>query len=354
MFNWNSSHRTTSFRYVRVKWPTFAEMGVVGDVTDCTIDESLFTSLKATGSLDYINLPDIGDDMIRVYSDSILGDKKATVCHGTFFVSTPSGNISEGIKTGTAQMYSTLLVMRQNKFDETYTVEKGKNIIDAAKALVTECKLNAVTTPSDKVTSTAHSWDAGTEYLEIANDLMEMAGYDSLSVSPYGDAIISPAVDLSEKVPAVTISDTEDSVGARSFSHELDTYDVPNVVTVTFTNADNDPMTATAVNDDPENPYSTVSRGKRIVRHETVDEIANQKALNEKAQELLKSSMMPVESIEIPHAYLPFNLGDAVMFDYRRSNMVMKMSAANRTTKMTPSITCETRIRRFVNLLEDK
>lgn len=353
MIDWAHGGRTTAFRYVRVAWPTMDELGEIEGVTGCEIEENDLTSLKVTGSLEYANLDDLGDDMVRIYSDSEVAGERETVCHGTLFVSTPSSTVTGEVRTGTADMYSALLAMQQTSPDQTYTADAGSNPVSLAQKLAENCGLKVVATPSGYTLSTSHSFDEESDsWLDIANYLLDVAGYTSVAVDSFGNAIMAPYVDLSSKTPACKMSDTEDDVTAGEFDHELDTYDVPNVVKVTCSNADDTPLVSIATNADPENPYSTVSRKKRIVRTETVSEIEGQAALDAKAAELLKSSMLVVEKIEIEHAWKPFRVGDAIDFDYRKSDMRVRLATVKRSTKMTPDIACTTTARRFVNLLE--
>ncbi len=352
VIDWTLSGRTTSMRYVRVSWPDMGELGEIKGVTGCTIEENSLSALKVSGTLDYADMDDIGDDMIRIYSDSEAGGKRETVCHATLFATTPESTWSGESRTGAADMYSVLWVMQQGGPEGTYTVEAGQNAVSVAAKIARDCNLAVVATASDKTVATSHTWDDGASWLEIANWLLDFAGFGSATVDAFGNVIMAPYVDPGEKAVAWTFSDTVSGVSDSEISHEYDTYCVPNVVRAVCSNADGDPMVAVAINDDPENPYSTVRRKKRIVRTETLSDIADQAALEAKARELLLSGMSVVEKIEIGHSWACFNIGDAVQIDYWKSGKVMKMAAVARTCKMTPDLDCTTTVRRFVNLLE--
>lgn len=354
MIDWHRSGRTDVFRYVLVEWPTFRELGEIKNVVSCTITENSLSSLKASGKLECCSDPAIGDNLVRVYSDSTLGGMAQTICHGTFFATTPSATISDVADGVACDMYSTLWILQQNKVVETYTAPAGTNAVDLAAELAKGYgnKLNVIATPSGAALSADHTWDAGTSYLEIVNWLLDFAGYGSVGVDAYANAIMAPYVPPASKAPRVTFSDTQDSLSESSFTRTFDTFEVPNKVVVICSNAESEPMKATAINDDPENPYSTTARGKLIVKVERVSDIADQAALDAKARELLFSGMSVVESIEFTHAFLPFEVGDAVLMDYTRSNFVRKMVTTSREKKMIPGMRCKTSARRFVNLLD--
>ncbi len=352
MIDWTLGGRKTRIRYVRVSWPDMGELGEISGVTGCTVEENSLSSLKASGSLDYAGMDDIGDDLVRVYSHSEVAGEGETVCHATLFAVTPSSKWSGPSKTGTADLYSVLWVMQQSGPEGTYTVDAGENAVAVAAGIAEDCGLKAVATACAKTVTTSHIWDDGASWLEIANWLLDFAGYGSATVDAYGNVVMAPYVDPGSKAVAWTFSDSESGVSDPEILHEYDTYSVPNVVRAVCSNADGDPMVSVAINDDPENPYSTVRRKKRIVRTETVSDIENKAALDAKAEELLKAGMSVVEKIEVKHSWARFAVGDAVQIDYRKSGKVMKMGAVSRTCKMTPDLDCTTVTRRFVSLLE--
>lgn len=349
--NWEKEGRLDRFRYVRVSWPDMAEVSQLGGVTGATVTENSLSSLKASGTLSFSEGLDIGDDLVRIYSDSELDGERATVCHATLFATTPQSDWSGIARSGTADLYSVLWLLQQNRVVETFTAEAGANAVATAEALARENGLNVVATASDACVNTAHTWDAGTTHLEIVNWLLGFAGYASADVDAYGNVLMRPYVDPASKQPSATFSDTLDSVSAPGFSHELDAYEVPNRVTVVCSNAGSEPMVAHAVNDDPENPYSTVARGKSLVRVETVSDIADQAALQKKADELLRSSTSVVETVEVSHSYQPFSVGDAVYLDYVKAGYRKKLVSVSREMRMVPGIRCRTKARRYVNLL---
>lgn len=352
MIDWIRGGRTTKFRYVRVSWPDMAELSQIEGVTGCSVDENALTALKVSGTLDYANMEDIGDDLIRIYSISESAGETETVCHATLFATTPSSTWSGESRTGTADMYSTLWILQQASPEGTYTVNEGANAVDVAAQIARDHNLKVVVTPADKTVSTSHSWDENESFLDIVNWLLDFAGYGSANVDAYGNIIMAPYVEPGSKAVAWTFSDTHDGVSDAEISHEYDIYNVPNVVRVVCSNADGEPMVAVATNADPENPYSTVRRKKRIVRTETVSDIESQAALDAKAEELLLSGMTVVEKIGVKHVWVPIEVSDAVQIDYQESDKVMKMAVVSRKTNMTPDLDCTTTTRRFVNLLE--
>ena len=97
MIDMNKGGRTTSWRFVRVRrvlgWKSeayednaYEEVGTVSGITSCRIEEAQLTSLKVSGSIEYVDMPDLGDDLLRVYADMELDGEVESKCYGTFFV----------------------------------------------------------------------------------------------------------------------------------------------------------------------------------------------------------------------------------------------------------------------------
>lgn len=353
--NWMREGRLDRFRYVRVSWPDMAELGEMGNVTGATVTENSLAELKTSGSLEYVGPLDLGDDLVRIYSDSELDGEQETVCHATLFATTPQTDWSGAVRSGKADMYSVLWVLQQNRISETFTAEEGTNAVALAKSLAEGYgnNLTVVATASDACVNAAHTWDSGTTHLEIVNWLLSFAGYESAGVDAYGNVRMVPYEEPSGKAAAALFSDTQDSVSEPGFAHELDVYEVPNKVTVICSNANSDPMAADAWNNDPESPYSTVVRNKVLSRVERVSDIADRAALEAKAKEILLSGMSVVETVEICHSYQPFKVGDAVMVDYSRAGYRRKLVSVSCEKRMVPGIRCKTKARRFVNLMTE-
>lgn len=352
MIDMHRGGRLTSWEYVRVSWPDMGEIGQVPGAITHRADESMFTTYKTSGTLEYAGMPDLGDDMVRVYAVMSLDGETERMCIGTYRVATGKETIEEGQARGTADLYSMLSVADKRQAEETFAIDAGGNLLDAAARLFRDCLLGVTATPCAKTASAPLSWPAGTSYLDIANDIMEAIGYGSVDVDEYGNAVMAPYSDPSSKAPADTFSDTDPDVSDRSFVREFDRLGVPNVVVVTSTADDGSEIRAVAELDDPDNPYSTAARRMRIVSCSDVAGLSTQAAADEKAAELLKSALTQIETLTIGHAGKRFRRADAVQMDYRRSGYGAKYTAAKRTVKGTCDMDSETSMRRSVRLYE--
>jgi hypothetical protein len=207
--------------------------------------------------------------------------------------------------------------------------------------------LKVIADPSNALLLCPRVLDGGLSYLEVINDLLLFAAFRSLGVDGMGNAIMRAYQDPSALAPSVAWRSGVGSTFAPSVSHTLDTFDVPNRLQVTCSRPDLPPLVAVAVNDDPGNRFSTVSRGEVIdALPEEVDDITSQAALDDLAKARLSAKTAAVESISVTHSYEPFELDDCCLLDY--GDLVFKGVIVSSETVLAPGMLTDTRIRRFV------
>ena len=353
--NLNSSGRIDSFRYVRVDRVTFAEIEEVDGILDGgTIDLNDLTSIKATGSLPYFRAFDIANDYLRVYLDMELNGEQESDALGTFLVSTPkqtiTGTEKDGpIISGSVELYSVLQVLVDDCFDDLLIVSAGTNAVSFAAVIVSLAGLPVIAAPSSATLNTISIYDPK-DYskLDIINDLLKYAGFSSLGVDGYGNVLMSEYTDPANLTPVIEFKDGEG--GCRfmpDVDHEQDDFSVPNKINVTMSSPDKT-LRATAINDDPTNRFSTVSKGRNIVFQDEVSDIPSQSALNAYAQKLLSDKTSSVESVTITHPYQRYNTGDAGHLDYNAANLDFVGIAASKELTLVPGVPTKARFRVFL------
>lgn len=346
-FDWTESHEDT-FEYIRVDARTMEEReALIGISPGGSISENLNTSLKVSGQLEMVGDLQLDDDLVRIYLNAASDTASVRLALGTFFASTPSRTVTDTTSTATVDMYSTLLQLDEDRVEATYTVAAGTNAIIQAKSLVEASGLAVNATPSTSTTTAAAVFEVGTSKLEIINYLLDFAGYSSAYVDGMGTVMMTPYANPSTRQPVWTFEDGDNSIFLPQVTDELDWYSTPNVVVVTCSNADT-VMTSVAVNDDPNSPYSTVNRGRRIVRTESVSDIETQAALDAKAQELLNTSSSSVQTETVQHTYAPFASGDVVRLNYQAAAIDYYMAVQSRELKLTPGVPITSSMRRFI------
>jgi hypothetical protein len=317
------------------------------------IDYNDLAALKVTGSVPLIGPLDLGRDWLRIYAIITYRDKSDKTALGTFLASTPTltltskRGVTGALVRGSADLYSLLLVLEQTAFDTPYSVPAGTNAVARAKALVASVGLRVVADDSASVLSTPPVWEAGTSYLEAVNWLLKYAGFDTAEVDGYGAVIMRRYSDPAMLSPVVTFADDADCIFADEVPYEFDIFSVPNKVIAVMSSQDAT-MTTTAINADPLNRYSTVARGRTVTHVETVSQIESQEALNALAQRVLQEKTSAVESVIVRHVWIPVLPGQGARLAYARADTDFTGVISSMTVKLSKSMPCDTRVRKFV------
>lgn len=152
--------RVTSIRYVRVSFPDFKELGDIGSITGCTTTETVDSSIKITGSLEFCDdawMTDI-DDMVRIYSRSFTGGEVEEVCHATMMVVMPSREMSETSRKGEANLYSVLKAAQDKTIGDVVTLSLGQSPRSLAIRQLESVGLHVIADSSAYLATTDHTW----------------------------------------------------------------------------------------------------------------------------------------------------------------------------------------------------
>ena len=352
----SNSGRKDEFQYWRVARNDLEnEVGLVSGITGGSLEWNDLSDIKTSGSLDYIERPNIGNDLLRVVSmstDLATGGFERVV-HGTYLVSTPSSSYRGAIEEGTADLYSVLQVLAEDYFEEPFVLKAGATAVTAAANIVVSAGLPVVASPSDVQITGDVVFDSDDSKLEIVNSLLGMAGFASADCDGYGRVLLRPRGG-DPRVPRWSLADDSTCVFRSGIAHECDVFSVPNVVVVGCkSSGEDDVAPGIAVNDDPNSPFSIKSRGRRIVLHETISNVTDHAALQARAERTLLEKMALADDYEVAHSYIPLNMGEACALRYDKAGVRCdNLVAVRRSMKLRPGMECTTHFRRYV-LLSD-
>ena len=190
-----------------------------------TIEYNALSRLKASCSLSLqleINKK-ISLKGVRIYH--ILNGSEA--CLGTFIISTPASSFKGAMQTLEAVGYSTLYRIAHNAPSNRYYVPKGTNAINEVKRVLNELGFSFSITESVKTTSTNREWEIGANYLDIINDLLDVANFTPLYVDELGTYISEPYVLPQDRAITLTLDEDVDYI-EETQANELDLFNVPN------------------------------------------------------------------------------------------------------------------------------
>lgn len=336
MPDWHKTMQQT-FEYYIVDPKTWRDIEKLSTVTSCKITRD--SDMETLGSASIDVTESLGESYIRVYLTTIQNDVTERFPLGTFLVQTPSRTFNGKNYQSTMDAYTPLLELKESPPPLGYSILKNENILDIAYRLARE-HTRAPVVKSNSNATLNYDFAANTDdtWLTYISDLVNSAKY-TLGLDELGRVIFSPKQNLSSLQPVWTYNDDNSSILYPELSVSRDFYGVPNVVEVVYSD-EYDTFYSRVVNDDPNSPTSTISRGREIIYRDTSPSlcgIPTQAQIDEYATELL-SELSTIEcTISYSHGYCPVRLGDCVRLNYTRAGLTdIKAKVISQT------IDCET------------
>ena len=138
-----------------------------------------------------------------------------------------------------------------------------------------------------------------------------------------GRILFTPVQDIASLQPVWTYNDDNSSILYSDISMDHDLYGVPNVVEVIYSK-NNYYYYERVVNDDPNSPTSTVSRGREITHRVTDPDlvgIPTKAQVKEYAEQLLRNLSSVEYTVTYTHGYCPVRVGDCVLLNYTKAGL---------------------------------
>jgi hypothetical protein len=320
MADWLSSMEQT-YEYYTVDPSTWKDMTKLDLVKSCTISRDSEAGTLGSATLDITDV--LGECYIRIYLVTIQNGVKERHALGTFLIQTPSSSFDGKKRSVSMDVYTPLLELKENLPPLGYSVLKGTNVMDDVYRLTRE-NARAPVVKTTCSTELFHDFVAETSdtWLSFISDLMTNAKYE-FALDELGRILFSPKQNTASLQPVWTYDDSNSSILYPDVSIDHDLYGIPNVVEVIYSNG-HGYYYAKVVNDDPNSPTSTVSRGREIVHRVTdPDLIGNptNNQIDEYAEQLLKELSTVEYTVTYSHGYCPVRVGDCVRLNYSRAGL---------------------------------
>lgn len=249
-------------------------------------------------------------DRINPYIDFKMPDGTwLSYSLGIFIISTPTKKETlQGI-TRDVEAYDKLIILKEDKIIERLTFAAGKTYYSCMVEILESINTGRyIIENNSKTIPNAKEYEPGTEKLSILNDLASDLNYTPFWVDEYGYFRSSRYISPSQKEEDYLYEDNEISVTEMGMEEELDLFDLPNVFHVVVSNPDRlVPLTATAINDNPNHPRSVTNLGRRIVRFEEKDNIADQETLNSFVERIAFETSQIFGRVVFNTALMPFH-----------------------------------------------
>lgn len=320
MIDWLSSMQQT-YEYYTVDPNTWKDVKRIDNVLRCTIDRDSEAETLGSATIDIAEA--IGECYIRVYLVAIQNGVSYRYPLGTFLVQTPSWSFDGKTKSISVDAYTPLIELKENLPPIGYSLLKEDNIMSMAYRLCREYT-RAPVTETECPTTLHDNFVANTSdtWLTFISDLIANAKY-VFDLDELGRIIFLPKQDTASLQPVWTYNDDNSSILYPNISMDQDLYGIPNVVEVVYSNG-NSYYHARVVNDNPNSPISTVSRGREIVYRETNPSLngsPTQKQTEEYAEQLLRELSTLECTVTYSHGYCPVRVNDCVRLNYTRAGL---------------------------------
>lgn len=320
MADWLKSMQQT-FEYYVVDPGTWKDVKLLDKVKSCSITRD--AEAETLGSATFDVTESIGECYIRVYLVTVQNGVRERHPLGTFLAQTPSSSFDGKIHSMSVDAYTPLIELKENRPPLGYALLEGENIMDAAYRLIREhARAPVVKTvceeklPYDFVSNTDDTW------LTFIIDLITIAKY-TLALDELGRILFAPVQELSSLQPVWTYDDNNSSILYPELTMDYDLYGIPNVIDVTYSDETNF-YHKRVVNDDPNSPVSTISRGREIVSYVSnpaMNGIPTEAQIEEYAKQLLEAASNMEHSVSYSHGYCPTRLDDCIRLNYSRAGV---------------------------------
>lgn len=336
MPDWSASMQQ-SFEYYIVDPGTWKESKRLDNVVSCSITRDLSVETLGSATIDVTN--SVGECYIRAYLVAIQNGLRERHPLGTFLVQTPSSSFDGKIRNVSMDAYTPLLELKENPPPLGYSIFKNENIMEKAYQIAREhTRAPVVQASSANTLYNDFVANSGDTWLSFLTDLIANAKYN-FELDEFGRILFSPKQDTASLQPVWTYDDNNSSILYPSISMDHDLYGIPNVVEVIYSNG-RDFYYARVVNDDPNSPTSTISRGREIVHRDTNPSVIGDPTnaqIQEYARTLLRSLSTVEYTVSYTHGYCPVRLGDCVRINYARAGIVdVKARVISQSIKCEP------------------
>lgn len=336
MPDWKESMQQT-FEYYTVDPLTWKNVRKLNNVISCTIERDADTDTLGSATIE--TTESLGECYVRPYLITIQNGLKESHPLGTFLVQTPSDSFDGKVQNYSLDAYTPLIELKENPLPLGYSLLKGDNIMsrayqitrERARAPVVEAPCSE-TLPYDFVANTDDTW------MSFLSDLIYNAKYE-YALDELGRILFSPKQDIASLQPVWDYNDDGKSILYPEVTVDRDLFSIPNVVEVIYS-GDKDSYYARVVNDDGNNPVSTVNRGREIVYRDDSPGISGEpteRMIQEYAEQLLRELSTLEYTITYTHGYCPVRLGDCVRINYEKAGFVdIKAKVISQNIKCAP------------------
>jgi hypothetical protein len=259
-------------------------------------------SLMDDGSINFLS------DRIQPFVELRMSGGWVSFPLGVFLLSSPARKDSPGGVMREVEAYDGLVILRDDKLDDVYTVAAGTNYKTAMSAVLSGAGITKIIIEdTTKTLPRDVAFPVGTDKLSIVNELAGQINFTPIRVDVNGYFITNTYVAPSERAAEYTYQDDQLSVIYNGMTEDMDLFGIANKWIVVRTNAEQAPLKSTYTNDNGGSMTSTVNRGRVIADYREVQDIADQTALDAYTQRIAFEASQVYGRVEFETAIMPMH-----------------------------------------------
>lgn len=332
---------------------TEAAKGTLTGEIGGSVDYTANAAIHGGGSLSVVDAGQAVDWLNDRVRPIVTIDGIGPTALGVFIISEAPEAWDDTGRSWSAKLLDKTAILDQDKVDATYALDAGTvNTTAAASLIASTGETNIAITPSTATLAGPLAWDAGTSKLTIVNDLFDAAAYFSLFCDLNGAYRGEPYVRPADRPILWEFTDGDGAIFVPQFTKDVDLFAIPTtVIAVGQGNGTTAALVSTAVNADPDSPYSTVARGRTIAHVETGVEAADQPTLDAYARRRLIELTSPTSSVDIQHAYVPgLTVNNAVRLRRVPAGIDARHVVTKTSIPLNPTALVKTTVQQVIDL----
>lgn len=321
-------------------------VGELDGVTDGSLRWTWNAAVKGGGKIQVADLDQAAPGKLRIADLDLATVRLRPVCNvaglpenplGVFLVESATEEWEDTGRVWNVGLLDKTTVASQDQVDQSYSVAAGTPILQHVKSILTTIGESIdVDLSNTTATSGGMAWDAGTSRLKIINDLLDVAGFNALTMDGYGNLRVTPRVLPADRsilyevlgIPRELV-DGRQSIYRPEWTRERDSFAVPNkVIAVQSAGGEDAPaLTGVWTNTDPASPYSYQARGRWITHVldgvETPDGSGEEviASLQSRARATLIQMSAVQAQVKVTHLPIPIRVGDVIRFAHTRAGV---------------------------------
>lgn len=357
MLHMKHGSRKVRFRYFLLDKDENEKEEISHLIESGSIEQSAFSAIKRTAKfkLKDNSIIDWHTDRIQIYIEFRMADGGwIEFALGVFLIASPTKKEEGQSVYREVEAYDKLLITKEDKVSDRYTIRKKTNYRQAMIEILDSAGIDKYNVEeSDKLLPNDKEYEPGTEKLSILNDLASDLNYTPFWVDEHGFYTSNRYRSPQEQSSDYTYSIDELSVTEIGMEEELDTFDIPNVFTIVVSNPDTEEtFVSTVENRNLSHPRSIPNLGRRVVRFEEKEDIADQESLDAYVERLAFESSQIYGRVRFDTAIMPFHsYSNVLRITNDKLGVNDKYAEVNWSMPLEPGATMTHEVRKVVSLI---